>query len=100
MNGVRLEKGARVELQFGDSVEVVPRRDGGGAVLFVLQRVGPAPRALEGALAAAAGAGAPPEAKPVSAPADDDAADDLTCCLCLEVFHQCVSAVPCMHKVG
>lgn len=30
---------------------------------------------------------------------NDDGESDLTCCLCLEIFHQCVSALPCLHKV-
>ena len=27
-----------------------------------------------------------------------DQEDNLTCCLCLELFHNCVAAYPCLHK--
>ncbi len=26
--------------------------------------------------------------------------ENLTCCLCLDLFHNCVAALPCLHKVG
>jgi hypothetical protein len=91
VNGSKMTKGSKLELQFGDQLDLAPPAKAKTAhASFVLQRV-LQPRKLDTA--------APSCDKPKADLSEDDNENELTCCLCLEIFHQCVAALPCLHKV-
>jgi E3 ubiquitin-protein ligase CHFR len=102
VNGTKVGKGNRQALRNGDEISLLPASRA-TAVNKVKYKIMVMTTVVPGAATAAPATAKPSQSAATSTPSkqakvDKSISDEMTCGICIEVIHECVTLMPCLHN--